>query len=77
MAKRSITTEFTEEDAGIETTLRPKFLKDYIGQEKVKGNLKIYIEAAKQRGEALDHVRDLEKQRLQALSQMRWELILK
>ena len=56
MAKRSITTEFTEEDAGIETTLRPKFLKDYIGQEKVKGNLKIYIEAAKQRGEALDHV---------------------
>lgn len=53
MAKRSITTEFTEEDAGIETTLRPKFLKDYIGQEKVKGNLKIYIEAAKQRGEAL------------------------
>ena len=49
MAKRSITTEFTEEDAGIETTLRPKFLKDYIGQEKVKGNLKIYIEAAKQR----------------------------
>ena len=56
MAKRSITTEFTEEDAGIETNLRPKFLKDYIGQEKVKGNLKIYIEAAKQRGEALDHV---------------------
>ena len=49
MAKRSITTEFTEEDAGIETTLRPKFLKDYIGQEKVKGNLKIYIEAAKQK----------------------------
>ena len=41
MAKRSITTEFTEEDAGIETTLRPKFLKDYIGQEKVKGILKI------------------------------------
>ena len=56
MAKRSITTEFTEEDAGIETTLRPKFLKDYIGQEKVKGNLKIYIEAAKSRNEPLDHV---------------------
>lgn len=56
MAKRTITTEFTTEDAGIETSLRPKFLKDYIGQNKVKNNLKIYIEAAKQRNDPLDHV---------------------
>ena len=56
MAKRTITTEFTTEDTGIETSLRPKFLKDYIGQEKVKNNLKIYIEAARQRNDPLDHV---------------------
>ena len=56
MPKRTITTEFTTEDAGIETSLRPQYLKDYIGQEKVKQNLKIYIEAAKQRKESLDHV---------------------
>ncbi|MDE6568990.1 MAG: Holliday junction branch migration DNA helicase RuvB [Lachnospiraceae bacterium] len=56
MAKRSITTEFTEEDAGIENSLRPQMLSDYVGQEKVKKNLKVYIEAAKQRGDALDHV---------------------
>lgn len=56
MEKRIITTELTEEDAGIENNLRPKLLKDYIGQEKAKENLKIYIEAAKSRREALDHV---------------------
>lgn len=56
MAKRTITTEFTTEDVGIETSLRPKYLNDYIGQEKVKNNLKIYIEAAKQRNDSLDHV---------------------
>lgn len=56
MAKRMITTEFTKEDEQIETSLRPKYLSEYIGQEKVKENLKIYIEAAKQRKEALDHV---------------------
>ena len=56
MAKRTITTEFTTEDAGIEASLRPKFLKDYIGQEKVKSNLEIYIDAAKQRNDPLDHV---------------------
>lgn len=49
MAKRSITTEFTNEDAGIETSLRPQYLREYIGQEKVKSNLKVYIEAAKER----------------------------
>lgn len=56
MAKRSITTEFMEEDAGIENSLRPRLLCDYVGQEKVKKNLKVYIEAAKQRGDSLDHV---------------------
>lgn len=56
MAKRSITTEFTEEDAGIENSLRPQMLSDYVGQDKVKKNLKVYIEAAKQRGDSLDHV---------------------
>lgn len=56
MAKRMITTEFTTEDEKIETSLRPQYLREYIGQEKVKNNLKVYIEAAKQRGESLDHV---------------------
>ena len=56
MAKRIITTEFAEEDVKIENHLRPQLLKDYIGQQKIKENLAIYIEAAKQRGDALDHV---------------------
>lgn len=56
MEKRIITTELTDEDAKIENNLRPKLLKDYIGQAKAKENLKIYIEAAKSRKEALDHV---------------------
>lgn len=56
MNNRIITTEFTEEDSRIESSLRPKYLDDYIGQEKVKNNLRVFIEAAKQRGEALDHV---------------------
>ena len=56
MAKRMITTEFTKEDGKIETSLRPQYLKEYIGQEKIKQNLKVYIEAAKQRKEPLDHV---------------------
>lgn len=56
MAKRTITTEFTGEDEKIESSLRPQHLTDYIGQKKVKDNLAVYIEAAKQRGESLDHV---------------------
>ena len=51
-----ITTELIEEDYKIENSLRPKLLSDYIGQKKIKDNLKIYIEAAKARKEALDHV---------------------
>ncbi len=54
--KRTIETSITEEDIKIEGSLRPQKLSDYIGQEKVKDNLKVYIEAAKGRGDALDHV---------------------
>lgn len=56
MKKRIITTETLEEDQKIEGSLRPQHLEDYIGQTKAKETLKIYIEAAKARGEALDHV---------------------
>lgn len=56
MDKRMITTDMTEEDIRIEGNLRPQYLEDYIGQEKAKQNLKIYIEAAKQRKDSLDHV---------------------
>ena len=56
MGKRIITTENLEEDSKIENCLRPQKLEDYIGQEKAKEMLKIYITAAKERGEALDHV---------------------
>ncbi len=56
MEKRVISTDIMEEDYKIENSLRPKLLVNYIGQEKAKANLKVYIEAAKARGEALDHV---------------------
>ena len=56
MEKRVISTQVQEEDLKIETSLRPQTLDDYIGQQKAKENLKIYIEAAKARGESLDHV---------------------
>jgi Holliday junction DNA helicase RuvB len=56
MEKRIITTEAMEEDIRNDYTLRPQSLDEYIGQEKAKGNLKIYIEAARRRGESLDHV---------------------
>ena len=56
MEKRIITTELTTEDNIIEHSLRPQLLDEYIGQERAKEKLKVYIEAAKQRGEALDHV---------------------
>ena len=56
MGKRIITTENLEEDIKIEGQLRPQHLTEYIGQEKAKKTLGIYIEAAKARGEALDHV---------------------
>ncbi|MFI3170977.1 MAG: Holliday junction branch migration DNA helicase RuvB [Eubacteriales bacterium] len=56
MERRIITTEHLVEDAKIENHLRPQLLDDYVGQEKAKETLKIYIKAAKDRGEALDHV---------------------
>lgn len=56
MAGRMIETTVQEEDIKIEGSLRPQTLDDYIGQRKVKDNLKVYIEAAKQRQDALDHV---------------------
>ncbi len=56
MAGRIITTEIIEADRGMESSLRPLLLKDYIGQQKAKDNLKVYIEAAKKRKESLDHV---------------------
>lgn len=54
--RRVISTELKKEEASVEATLRPETLEEYIGQENVKENLKVYIEAAKKRGESLDHV---------------------
>lgn len=56
MKKRIMTAEMAVEDAKVETSLRPLSLKEYIGQEKAKEHLRIYIDAARERGEALDHV---------------------
>ena len=56
MGKSIITTTELEEDIKIEKSLRPKFLSEYIGQEKTKEILKVYIEAAKKRNEVLDHI---------------------
>ena len=53
---RIVAPEYTPVDSDIDTSLRPKMLTEYIGQDKVKENLKIYITAAKQRKESLDHV---------------------
>lgn len=56
MAKRMIETDLTEEDMKIEGSLRPQCLKDYIGQSRVKDNMEVYIKAARQRNDVLDHV---------------------
>ena len=56
MERRILATEILAEDAKMESSLRPLHLEDYVGQEKVKRNLKVYIEAAKERGDSLDHV---------------------
>ncbi len=56
LENRIVSTGLTETDTDIENSLRPKTLEDYIGQDKVKENLAVYIEAARTRGEALDHV---------------------
>lgn len=80
MQNRMIETNLIDEDIKIEGSLRPQTLVDYIGQEKVKNNLRVYIEAAKQRGDALDHVLfygppGLGKPPLQALLPMKWVCI--
>lgn len=77
MGKRIITTEAMEEDIRTDYSLRPQTLDEYIGQEKAKENLKIYIQAAKARGESLDHVLfygppGLARRLLPALLPMRW-----
>ncbi len=56
MKSRIVTTQFTETDIDIERTLRPQRLEDYVGQDKVKKQMAIFIQAAKNRGEPLDHV---------------------
>lgn len=56
LKERIVTSTMTEEDREIEHSLRPRTMREYIGQEKVKEKLEIFIEAAKQRSEALDHV---------------------
>ena len=56
MAKRMIETNITDEDIKIESTLRPLSFDNYIGQQKCNDNLKVYIKAAKMRGDSLDHV---------------------
>ena len=56
MKKRIMTAEKAVEESKIETSLRPLSLNEYIGQEKAKEHLRIYIDAAKARGESLDHV---------------------
>lgn len=56
MGQRIIETSITEEDQKIEGTLRPQSMDDYIGQTKAKETLRIYIEAAKQRNDPLDHI---------------------
>ncbi len=56
MKKRLITNQMTEEDLVIESSLRPITLNEYIGQEKAKENIRVFLEAAKQRNEPLDHV---------------------
>ena len=79
MARRMIETDLQEEDRKIEGTLRPQKLKDYIGQSKIKDSLQIYIQAARQRNDALDHVlccfmdlRVLERQHLPELLRTKW-----
>lgn len=78
MDNRIITTDVTEEDFSLEGNLRPQTLDEYIGQEKTKHILKVYIEAAKQRHDSLDHVlfyalRDLVKRPCPESLPMRWE----
>ena len=80
MDNRIITTDVMEEDFSLEGNLRPQTLDEYIGQEKTKNTLKVYIEAAKQRHDSLDMsfsmaLRDLEKLPFPVLLPMKWVCI--
>ncbi len=55
-APRAVSAELQEDDLALDRSLRPKYLKDYVGQERTKESLAIMIQAAKQRGDALDHI---------------------
>lgn len=77
---RMIETELQEEDIKIENKLRPQKLEDYIGQDLIKENMKVYIDAARERHEPLDHVLFMDRPDsgrllLQESLQMRWEHI--
>lgn len=56
LENRIVAPDYTRDDSEVENTLRPKTLAEYIGQEKAKENLRVFIEAARMRGEPLDHV---------------------
>jgi len=56
LPERSITPRIREDDIGFETSIRPRSFDEFIGQDRIKGNLRVFIDAAKKRGEALDHV---------------------
>lgn len=75
--RRVINTDITPEDQKIESSLRPQMLKDYIGQEKIKSNLKVYIDAAKSRGNlwimcCFTGLRDWARPPCPALLPMKW-----
>ncbi|MBI4001752.1 MAG: Holliday junction branch migration DNA helicase RuvB, partial [Nitrospira defluvii] len=55
MSDRTVTNQLTDDERGIEAALRPQSLREYVGQSRMKDALEICIEAAKRRGEALDH----------------------
>ena len=80
MERRIITTDVTDEEKVIETNLRPQMLKDYIGQEKIKANLQVYMDAAKGRGNlwimyCFMALRDWERLLFPELLPMRWGFI--
>ena len=54
--ERVVSSDLTEDDLALDRSLRPKYLDDYLGQTRVKDSLSILIQAAKQRGECMDHV---------------------
>ena len=69
MSRRIITTEITEEDKRIESSLRPQYLSEYIGQEKIKSTLKVFIDATTS---CFTGLRALARRRSAELSPMRW-----